>query len=119
MNARRRQRRRRRDFCRVRGGNECATSVLNRPMAEGGIKMTRLDKTVPVSERAVLVRVNRRLARDGERLKKWRPRNGWKMGWYYQVDVNRNWIRDDQIELEAFARELGVLGVDEEMEVHE
>ena len=69
-----------------------------------------------VSERAVLARVNRRLARDGERLKKWRPRDGWKTGSYYRLDVNRNWVRDDRVGLEDFARELGVLGSGETIE---
>jgi hypothetical protein len=69
-----------------------------------------------VSERAVLARVNRRLAHNGERLKKWRPRDGWKTGWFYRLDVNRNWVRDDQVGLEDFARELGVLGLGEEIE---
>ena len=68
-----------------------------------------------VSERAVQARVNRRLARDGERLKKWRPRDSYKTGWYYRLDVNRNWIRDDQVGLEQFARELGLLSIGEEM----
>ena len=64
-----------------------------------------------VSERAILQRVNRRLARDGQQLRK--DRRGIAGYEYFLVDVDRNWGLGYGINLEAFADELGVLRLGE------
>jgi len=66
---------------------------------------------VSVSERALLGRINRRLAKDEEVLKKCRPDSRWyhDLGAYYGVGVRTNSICYQHIDLEEFGRELGVL----------
>lgn len=71
---------------------------------------------VPVSERALLQRVNRRLAKDGEQLRTARRfRDGVdshetsKLGRYYALDLSRNIVTAAHVNLENRARELGVL----------
>ena len=85
---------------------------------------TRKRDTVPVTMRAVIQRINRRLKREhdhGERnwefLKatrgdRWRS----ELGDYYLVNVDRNAIVDKQVDPEEFARELGVLAPYERVE---
>ena len=67
---------------------------------------------VSLSARAVLARVNRKLAPEGSVLKRWRQdsRNHDELGDYYMVNSNSNGIFKVQCELEEEARELGVLG---------
>jgi hypothetical protein len=62
---------------------------------------------VPVSERAVLQRVNRKLKPDLEQVRKWR--GGQYVGGYYYLNLERNWCKIENLDLEGFARELGVL----------
>jgi len=71
-------------------------------------------KKVGVSKRAVLARVNRKLAADGEALRAYRtyqPR-----GEYYHIDLNKNWLIAEFTNLEPFAREIGVLKPWEKLE---
>jgi hypothetical protein len=67
---------------------------------------------VSVSTRAVLARVNRKLAHEGSVLKRCRQdsRDHDELGDYYMVNSNSNGIFKVQCELEEEARELGVLG---------
>jgi len=67
---------------------------------------------VAVSARAVLDRVNRKLAGEGSRLRRCRQnsRNHDDLGDYYMVNLNSDAIFKVQCELEEEARELGVLG---------
>ena len=68
-------------------------------------------RLAPISERALAARVSRRLSKDGERLKacKEDSRAFNSLGRYYVVDIERNVVTDRRIDLEAFARKLGVL----------
>lgn len=65
-----------------------------------------------VSERAVLARLNRKLAPEWSRIKKCRAdsRAYRDLGTYYVIDSYRNLITDTDIDLELWAREQGVLG---------
>ena len=66
--------------------------------------------TVPVSERALIARINRKLKPEGEKLKKLRG-DRWlnDLGQYYVVDVSYNALTHPHVSLEDFARECGVL----------
>ena len=73
-------------------------------------------QSVPVSERALVQRVNRKLRHDDRRL--CAARGFWAegthydstdLGRYYVVDVMRNAVVDRQVDLETYGRDLGVL----------
>jgi hypothetical protein len=67
-----------------------------------------MPKTVPISTRALLQRINRRLAADGEVLKAARTAKvASSVGHYFVVRGNR--IARERINPEALARELGLL----------
>lgn len=70
-------------------------------MAKAGVK-------VAVSERALIQRINRKLAPDLEQLKKNRS-PGNELGDYYVLDLNRNFVTAQNVDPEALGRELGVL----------
>jgi hypothetical protein len=64
------------------------------------------------TRRAVEARVRRRLARDGELLRKTRPGNTWNvinLGDYYVVDVRSNFAVATHCDLDTLAPEIGVL----------
>ena len=63
-----------------------------------------------VSERALYQRINRALAKDGERLRKLRGER-WRsdLGDYYTIDVQGNYIIATYVDLEGWGREMGVL----------
>ena len=64
----------------------------------------------PVSSRALIQRINRKLRSDDELLKKARPRSGWnELGDYYVVNFRMNWIAAKDVDIEELGRELGVL----------
>jgi hypothetical protein len=65
--------------------------------------------TVPVSVRALIQRINRKLAPEGEALRTTRRRWRSNLGDYYLVDLNRNFVTQQRVNLEALGRELGVL----------
>ncbi len=66
--------------------------------------------TVPISERALIARINRKLKPEGEKLKTLRGERWFSdLGRYYTVDENRNAVRDTHVNLEDWGRELGVL----------
>jgi hypothetical protein len=80
---------------------------------------TKINKTkAPVSLRAVMARVNRKLAKEDEMLRRCRSDSrGWhELGDFYVVDVSRNCITDKQVDLEALAREMDVLAKWEQVE---
>jgi len=69
-----------------------------------------VDAKVPVSMRAIEQRINRKLAHDGEALKKLRgDRYRQELGRYYIVNLNRNYIEAQHVDPVALAQELGVL----------
>jgi hypothetical protein len=67
--------------------------------------------TVPVSVRAAMQRINRKLAPDGEKLLKCREGARWlsDLGRYYILDVNRNVLLTRHVALDALGRKLKVL----------
>jgi hypothetical protein len=67
-------------------------------------------KQVLVSKPALMARVNRRLARDGQVLRASRSAGSrLDLGDYYIVNVNGNYLEAQHIDLVVLARELGVL----------
>jgi hypothetical protein len=73
--------------------------------------------TVKISERALLGRINRRLAHADRRVCKTRPL-GYvdgspyfaDLGQFHEIDISRNFVVDTALDLEEIGRELGVLG---------
>ncbi len=66
--------------------------------------------TVPVTLRAVVQRINRKLAGGDEKLRKNRGQRDWgDLGDYYIINTNRNFLVAGHVDPEAYARELGVL----------
>ncbi len=67
--------------------------------------------TAPVTERALIQRINRVLAKKQELLKKCREASGSynNLGDYYTIDVYRNAIIDTHLNLEKLGRKLDVL----------
>ena len=74
---------------------------------------------LPIDQRALTGRINRTLAADGKALRKLRHgerARGFKpVGHYYVVDMRTSGIVQTHVDLEAFARELGVLAPHEEL----
>jgi hypothetical protein len=67
-------------------------------------------RTVPVSERALIQRINRALAKEGEKLKKSRGvQTGLSIGQYYVLDLQRNFVRHQSVDPEDLGRQLNVL----------
>ena len=64
---------------------------------------------VPVSEKAVCQRVNRKLRAEGQALKRSRGRYAAELGDYYILDVQRSCVLRLNVGLEEFARALGAL----------
>lgn len=74
-------------------------------------------KQIPVSSRALVQRINRKLRIDDEVLKKTRPNSVWnELGDYYILDFNRNRITAKDVDIEELGRELGVLHPQEELD---
>ncbi len=66
---------------------------------------------VPISDRALLARINRKLAKKMQTLRQCRAGSRWyhELGDYYILDLNRNWIVDKHCDAETLGREIGVL----------
>jgi hypothetical protein len=65
---------------------------------------------VPVTERALLVRLNRKLTKEGqERLKAAKGKARETLGDYYLLDLGGNEVKATHVQLEPYARKLGVL----------
>jgi hypothetical protein len=67
-------------------------------------------QTVPVTARALVQRINRKLAAAGQRLKATRGAR-WRgdLGDYYTIDTNRNCVVAKGVDPAALGREIGVL----------
>jgi hypothetical protein len=66
--------------------------------------------TAPVTEQAVVARINRKLKPDFEKLRKSRGRMmESNFGEFHVIDVRRNAILDTHVDPESYAREIGVL----------
>lgn len=75
------------------------------------------NQKVPVTSRALIQRINRRLKPDGEMLKRSRGALAeGELGEYYTVDFERNVLGYTRINLEKYGRELGVLADFESLE---
>jgi hypothetical protein len=72
-------------------------------------------KTAPVTERAVLQRINRRLG-PNEAMKAARGHAVTDLGRYYTVSFRKNCVLQRHVDLEAFGRKLGALADFEHME---
>ena len=73
-----------------------------------------MEKTV--GEKALIQRINRRLAHDGEKLRKTRnPRHFMDLGRYYVVVVPSGYHAASHINLEQYGRETGALGPNEQL----
>ncbi len=68
------------------------------------------DARVPVSARALLQRINRRLVKDDGMVKATRG-NRWRheLGDFYTVDIKRNAIIEKDVDLEALGRKMKAL----------
>jgi hypothetical protein len=65
---------------------------------------------VPVTLRALLQRINRKLGKEDERLVTARGEKARvELGDYYILNVNRNWLVSQHVDPETLGRELGVL----------
>ena len=74
--------------------------------------------TNPVSERALVARINRALAKQHESLHRCRmgTQASNDLGAYYVLDVYRNLVLATHVDIEALGRELNVLGDGETLE---
>ena len=65
---------------------------------------------MPVSPRALLARINRKLVHDGECMKTCRSDSRWwhDLGDYYVVDLSRNFLTHKHYDLEEWGRDLGM-----------
>ena len=75
---------------------------------------TERQGTVPVTMRAIVQRINRKLAADGYRRLKQSRGRPWKyldhdVGTWFLVDGSRNCVERTHVDPEEFAKELGVL----------
>jgi hypothetical protein len=66
---------------------------------------------IKITERALLARINRKLAKDESTLRKARENSHWlsTTGDYYEVDWRTNAITRTNVGLEKYAKDLGVL----------
>lgn len=71
---------------------------------------------VPIAHRAVVMRVMRRLALDGQKLRTARGEaQRERLGHYYVVRIAGDVVRTHIDDLDAFAREIGALSAHEEL----
>lgn len=72
--------------------------------------MTASQQT-PVTQRALLARVNRKLAADGQRMKQARQgtRAHQDLGDFYVIDLSRNALEASHCDLETWARDMGAM----------
>ena len=78
-------------------------------------KRSSAPKKVPVSERALLQRLNRSLAEQGQMIRKAHRPDDSDTGAFYCVDIHRNSLEASHIDLEEWARKAGVLRAWEEV----
>lgn len=64
-----------------------------------------------VSERALIARINRKLAPDFESVRRCSPhsRSFSETGRYYLLDHRQNWVSDTWVDISEMANDLGVL----------
>lgn len=64
---------------------------------------------VPISEKALYQRINRKLRADGEVLKRARGNVETTLGEYYVVNFERNFVTQHHVDIAELGRELGVM----------
>lgn len=70
---------------------------------------------IPVSSRALLQRINRILANEGEIVKKARSRAETTVGEYFRIDIQGNYVVGTHIDLEELGRKIDALHSFEEL----
>jgi hypothetical protein len=92
-----------------------AISIREGECTLGEGKPLVLRPTNVVTERALLRRINRKLAKDQEVVRRCREnsRGFHDLGTYYRVDLTTNLVVDTHIDIETLGRELDVLGESE------
>jgi len=67
-------------------------------------------KKLPVSVKAAIQRINRRLRSDDQQVRTARSeRLRLDVGWHYVIDTRRNFISEKDVDLEELGREVGAL----------
>jgi hypothetical protein len=64
---------------------------------------------VPIAEKALYQRINRKLRADGEVLKRARGNVETTLGEYYVVNVERNFVAQHHVDIAELGREIGVM----------
>lgn len=73
--------------------------------------MTKKTGLVPVTVRAVLQRINRKLAPESQVVRKTRGSRAIQdLGEYYLLDWNRNVVLDSRVDVERLGRKLKLVG---------
>lgn len=75
-----------------------------------------MEQTVPVTERALIQRINRKLHADGAKLRTAQGRAEAAMGRFYTVSFRKSCVLQRHVDLEAFGRQLGVFATYEHLE---
>jgi hypothetical protein len=75
----------------------------------GGFTMTKAGGKVPITSRALIQRINRKLAPDQETLKTARGALQNEVGEHYVLDLFHNRVTTKDVNLETLGRKLGVL----------
>ena len=75
-----------------------------------------MEQTVPVTERALIQRINRKLHAGGAKLRTAQGLAEIHMGRFYTVSFRKNRVLQQHVDLEAFGRKLGALADFEHME---
>lgn len=89
----------------VKAGTEWAKQTATAPQS---IRLVNVHASV--TERAVVMRINRVLKKNDNQLKKYRGGLWWRdLGDYYILDLSHNNILEGHVDIELIARELGVL----------
>jgi hypothetical protein len=74
-------------------------------------------RRLKITERALIQRLNRKLKQDGEQLRTSRStQTEITVGRYFIVDIQRNFISTQDVDIEKLGRELGVIQAWEEVE---
>lgn len=77
---------------------------------------THAGKKVKISERAMVQRINRALAKEDQKLRKGRGRWASDLGEYYVVDIRQNAVVASNVDVGKLAKDLGCLAGYEEVE---
>lgn len=68
-----------------------------------------MSKKVPITEKALYQRINRKLRQRDEVLKRSRVSTEVDLGKYFVVDLHRNAVTNHHIDIEDFGKQIGVM----------